>query len=97
MDAVDHRPLTLTSHRCERLLRPPDGLTQFQNQSQRRRTRVSVLHLAREAQSAFDWLDDFWLHLHAGIEPANLIVENLADECGMTKDAAGHGHWDGRG
>src|SRR5580692_4567570 len=64
---------------------------------QRRRTRVSVLHLAGQAQGAFDGFDNFWLHLHAGVEPANLIVKNLADDCGMTKDAAGHGHWDGRG
>jgi hypothetical protein len=58
---------------------------------------VSVLHFAGQTQGAFDWVDDFWLHLHAGIEPANLIVENLAHEYGMTKDAPGHGHWDGRG
>lgn len=55
------------------------------------------LHFASQAQSAFNWIDDLRLDLHAGIEPANLIVKNLADECGMTKDAAGHGHWDGRG
>src|SRR5580692_25942 len=67
---------------------------QDQKQGQRRRTRVSVLHVAGQAQGAFDGFDNFWLHLHARVEPANLIVKNLADDCGMTKDTAGHGHWD---